>query len=206
MRPLILTFILFMTVSGCTSTASIFDPPSSRGVEDAALTGERSPEHGGRKSEKKAELYQQLESALRTELQPWSGTPHLWGGNTKMGVDCSGLINQVYSDLLSFELPRTTGELIREGKSVRRSDLRAGDLVFFSPSGKKGSHVGIYLSDGEFTHASSSRGVMNSDLSNRYWDRVYETGRRVIENEDGLRKTLQRLQERQKLAERLQSE
>jgi len=151
-------------------------------------------------------MYEKLDVALRTELAPWEGTPHLWGGNTMQGVDCSGLIKRVFQDLLDLKVARTTGELINQGHRVRQSRLRAGDLVFFSPSGKKGSHVGIYLSQGDFTHASSSQGVMTSNLDNAYWSRHYETGRRIIEDEEWLINTLNRLQRRQDLADDLQSE
>ena len=150
-------------------------------------------------------LYAKFETALKSELEDWYGTPHVWGGTSRSGVDCSGLIKQVYADLLGVQTKRTTGELIEEGQHIRKSKLKAGDLVFFSPNAKKGSHVGIYLSEGDFAHASSSRGVMTSSLSNPYWTRHYETGRRLILDELWLQESIRRIEERQSLAKELQS-
>lgn len=120
-----------------------------------------------------------IEQLLRDEIEQWHGTPHQWGGITRGGADCSGFIYSVYRDLFSMSLPRTTGEQVQVGTSVRVNDLRAGDLVFFKPT-KRSNHVGIYLSDGYFAHISSSRGLMYSHLDERYWQRAYWTTRRVV--------------------------
>ena len=119
------------------------------------------------------------EGALRSEVDQWLGTPHQLGGLTQRGIDCSGLVLQVYRSLYGIELPRVTHEQIRAGRAVRQRDLLPGDLVFFLLPGKT-RHVGIYLSRGEFAHASSSRGVMISHLDEPYWRRGYQTARRVL--------------------------
>jgi len=120
-----------------------------------------------------------LESILRQELDDWTGVPYALGGLTTRGIDCSGLVQRVYADALNVRTPRTTKELLSFGRRVNRSSLRSGDLVFFEPGGNN-RHIGIYLSNGEFAHASSSSGVMISELSEPYWARSYTSSRRIL--------------------------
>jgi probable lipoprotein NlpC len=120
-----------------------------------------------------------IEQNLRAEAAKWKGTPHRLGGTDHSGIDCSGLVMRVYKDLFGKKLPRTTWAQSRMGRPVAVHALKAGDLVFFDPPGKR-RHVGIYLSRGEFVHASYSRGVMISNLHNPYWRRTFWTVRRVL--------------------------
>lgn len=119
------------------------------------------------------------EATLRAEVDQWMGTPHRLGGLDRHGVDCSGFVLRVYRTLYGLDLPRVTEDQVRTGTPVPRLSLRTGDLVFFRLS-RKTRHVGIYLTDGEFAHASSSQGVMISRLTEPYWDRVYWTARRLL--------------------------
>ena len=114
-------------------------------------------------------------------------------------------MQQLFADVLDLATPRTTGELIQEGRRVSKSKLKTGDLVFFSPESKKAGHVGVYLSQGDFAHASSSKGVMTSKLTNPYWKKYYETARRIISDESSLIAALRRIEERQELARNLQT-
>ena len=80
-------------------------------------------------------------------------------------------MRQVYKKVYDIDLPRSTTEQVEEGKRVRRRKLREGDLVFFHGSKRRrANHVGIYLKEGKFVHASTSRGVMVSRLDEDYWD------------------------------------
>jgi hypothetical protein len=117
--------------------------------------------------------------ALRAEVERWEGTPYRMGGTTRRGVDCSGLMQRVYRDALGVDLSRSTRTQVREGRRVRRGDLRPGDLVFFRPGGK-GRHVGVYVGEGEFAHASTSAGPTISPLAREYWENTYWTARRVL--------------------------
>lgn len=112
------------------------------------------------------------------------GTPYQWGGNTPdSGFDCSGLIGFVYRDVAGLTLPRTTRELLAmPAQSVTRSQLSAGDLVFFATGGsRKVNHAGIYVGEGRFVHAPSKGGTVRLDyLADRYWDRAYLDARRVL--------------------------
>ncbi len=119
-----------------------------------------------------------LETALRAQYQHWAGTPYRYGGSGANGIDCSGFVRQALGAIHNRSLPRTTGQQARLGRAITRSALTAGDLVFFK-TGSPGRHVGIYISDGRFMHASSSRGVTISNLANRYWRRHYWQARRL---------------------------
>lgn len=108
----------------------------------------------------------------------WVDTPYRFGGDDRAGVDCSGFIQQVFLQLDGRILPRTTEEQAREGNKVAVRHLRPADLVFFK-TGWKQRHAGIYLGNGEFMHASTSRGVMISRLDNPYWQDSWWMARRL---------------------------
>jgi cell wall-associated NlpC family hydrolase len=93
-------------------------------------------------------------------------------------------VQSVYATEFDMSLPRTTEAQVRVGREVSRSALQPGDLVFFRP-GWKDRHVGLYLSDGLFLHASSSSGVATSDLTRPYWRKRWWQARRVIALADG---------------------
>ncbi|MDR1161591.1 MAG: C40 family peptidase [Tannerellaceae bacterium] len=121
---------------------------------------------------------------LYSEASGWLGVKHLYGGNTRRGVDCSGLVVQIYTNVYRKKLRRSSADMLKYNcKKVSRGRLREGDLVFFrtGSSGKKTipNHVGIYLKNQHFIHASTSRGVIVSDLSDPYYLRNWITGGRV---------------------------
>ncbi|MEA2118162.1 C40 family peptidase [Halovibrio sp. HP20-50] len=121
-----------------------------------------------------------VREALLVQHQRWSGTPYRLGGTSERGIDCSALVRNVYRDTFNLELPRSTRGQIHEGRPIDRQELQAGDLVFFSPPGRY-NHVGIYVGDGYFLHASASQGVTISSLDNSYWQRYYWQARRALE-------------------------
>ncbi|GHE20053.1 glycoside hydrolase [Halomonas urumqiensis] len=121
-----------------------------------------------------------VREALLAQHDQWAGTPYRLGGTTRRGIDCSALVQQIFSDTFLVDLPRTTGDQVLAGDQVAREELKPGDLVFFRPPGVY-RHVGIYVGDGRFFHASTSRGVMISELDNSYWQRYYWQARRTLE-------------------------
>ena len=124
-----------------------------------------------------------LEHRLRSEVRQWEGTPHRMGGTTRRGIDCSGFVQRLYRDIFALQIPRSTDLQVKTGRSIGIDRLRAGDLVFFRIPDKKG-HVGIYLGQAEFAHASTSKGVTVSSLQEHYWRRSYWTARRYLNAPD----------------------
>lgn len=106
----------------------------------------------------------------------WAGTRYRLGGTGANGIDCSAFVQKTMSGAFHLNLPRTTADQRFLGKAISKSELRAGDLVFF----RNNHHVGVYIGGGKFVHASSSRGVTTSSLSESYWSRNYTQSRRVL--------------------------
>lgn len=117
--------------------------------------------------------------SLRAETRSWEGTPYRMGGTTRRGVDCSAFVQHLYDAALGTALTRSTRTQVQEGRRVSKRALRPGDLVFFRP-GYKTRHVGVYVGEGEFAHASSSQGVTISPLESDYWQDAYWTARRIL--------------------------
>lgn len=113
---------------------------------------------------------------LYSFIDDWVGTKYKYGGMSKIGVDCSGFCNILYSQVYNKEIKRTTSDLSKGINKVSKSKLKEGDLVFFNISKKKNSHVGIYLKNNRFVHASSSKGVIISSLDNPYYKKAYSKG------------------------------
>jgi probable lipoprotein NlpC len=119
-----------------------------------------------------------VEQILKQQYEDWRRVPHRMGGTSKSGVDCSGLVYTTYRDRLGVDMPRSTASQAKVGRAVPKEELRAGDLVFFK-TGVFTRHVGMYLYNGDFLHASSSNGVTISNLEDRYWTRTYWKARRI---------------------------
>jgi hypothetical protein len=149
--------LLLALLSGCGSspkiTSPVFEPEVLPASPDTDVTLSR--------------LYQQHAD--------WRGTPYRLGGQSRHGIDCSAFVQQTYQDLFGLWLPRTTSQQIRAGQAINKTDLQPGDLVFF----RNGNHVGIYLEDDRFLHASTRLGVTISSMNNIYWSRKYWRSIRV---------------------------
>ena len=117
--------------------------------------------------------------ALQKASRRWHGVAYRYGGESKRGVDCSGLVQRVYAEAFSLHVPRTTRQQAKIGFHIRKSDLVVGDLILFK-TGYNTFHSAIYLEKGKFLHASTKYGVRISHLSNAYWQRTYYTARRVL--------------------------
>lgn len=108
--------------------------------------------------------------------------PYLWGGLSTQGIDCSGLVYVIYKNGLKVNVPRSTHELYRGGKTVAKREVRISDLVFFSLQSRiQPDHVGIYIARGFFLHASISRGVTLSHLDDSPFKNNYLGARRYFE-------------------------
>lgn len=121
-----------------------------------------------------------IKPAIISAYGKWKGVRYKFGGTNKRGIDCSALMQKVFRDAVSVGLPRTTEQQIKLGTRVSaKKELRTGDLVFFKTS-RYQRHVGVYIGNSQFIHASRKRGVTISTLNNSYWARHYELARRVV--------------------------
>jgi len=107
----------------------------------------------------------------------WHQTPYKYGGFGSNGIDCSAFVQRAYYDLFGMRIPRTTKEQAKAGKKVSRANIRTSDLIFFK-TGYNTRHVGIYLQHGDFIHASSSKGIIISNINDPYWKKRYWMTRR----------------------------
>lgn len=107
------------------------------------------------------------------------GIKYKYGGTSKAGFDCSGYVQFVFKQH-GINLSRTSSGMYATGTKVAKSDLTVGDLVFFNTTGKGVSHVGIFIGDGKFAHASSSKGVKVDKLNDpHYWGKRYVGAKRI---------------------------
>jgi probable lipoprotein NlpC len=109
-------------------------------------------------------------------IDDWQGTKYQYGGLSKRGVDCSGLVYLAFKDVYEKEIPRMTSQQVDAIKRKYENQLKEGDLVFFDYEGKKFSHVGIYLQNGYYFHASTSKGVMVAKLKDPYTYKYFSRG------------------------------
>ena len=110
-------------------------------------------------------------------------TPYLWGGTSKIGIDCSAFIQTIVYQALCITLPRTSLEQSNVGEPVDKSELKFGDLVFFDTMRKgRVTHVGMYLGNGFFAHSGSRTGVAVASLDDDFYTRTYLKAKRVTEN------------------------
>lgn len=119
----------------------------------------------------------------------WVGTPYRFGGNSKKGIDCSAFTKELYTKVFNLTIKRNSRDIFSMVSPVGKDELKEGDLVFFKIHSRSISHVGIYLGDGRFAHA-SLRGVAVSNLDDAYYSRYFYKGGRLLDVfKDQLEKT-----------------
>ncbi|MFM1929185.1 MAG: hypothetical protein RL387_513 [Bacteroidota bacterium] len=116
---------------------------------------------------------------LLQKIDEWWGTPYCLGGSSKGCIDCSFFTLDVMKSTYNINLKRTAAEQYEQSEKIDWADLKEGDLIFFKTEGRKNiTHVGIYMTNNKFAHASTSQGVTISDLTEPYWQkRLYSLGR-----------------------------
>ena len=162
--PVVIFGLALFLLSGCSSTPVQPGPDAATGADTAPLQAEMDMGTG----------------AMRHALN-MVGTPYRFGGNTpRDGFDCSGLVQYSYA-LAGMSLPRTLEQLLTSTRSVSMTRVRPGDLVFFHLDGKRNSHVGLYIGNGNFVHAPSTGKLVSTEsLSNPFWSRHLAGARRPI--------------------------
>jgi len=112
-------------------------------------------------------------------IDDWYGVPYRYGGTGRNGIDCSAFSTKLYTAVYSTNIPRTAQLQYDSSKKIRKGKLKEGDLVFFNEGGRKITHVGVYLRNHYFVHASTGRGVMISNLDDDYWEEHFVKGGKI---------------------------
>lgn len=166
--PVVLLFLAALLVTSCATKRQMPSGSASKEVLSRQF---------GLKLERNDNLQ------LYAYLAGWMGVPYRYGGNTRAGVDCSGLVLSTYQQVYTKKLYRSASEMLYGNcRKISRANLREGDLVFFRVGkGRKRTvnHVGIYLKDNRFIHASTSAGVIVSKLDEPYYRQTWVAAGRV---------------------------
>lgn len=115
---------------------------------------------------------------LYSFIDEWYGTPYKYAGTDKNGIDCSGFTSTLYDVVYLKKISRASKDIYANSKEVKKEDLQEGDFVFFKIESKNVSHVGVYLMNNKFVHASTKKGVIISDLNEPYYQKYFFTGGR----------------------------
>ena len=172
LSEILLVFVSFILLVSCSGKKKVVSEYDDIYYEDSADLREPVSSNRG-----------DVDNKLYKEIEKWIGTPYKYGGNDKNGVDCSGFVNQIYKAVYGIKLERNSSAIYYTNcRKIKKSQLKEGDLVFFCTSNKKRgiNHVGIYLSDNKFAHASSSRGVIINSMDKPYYVRNFICAGRVI--------------------------
>ncbi|MCA6998598.1 bifunctional murein DD-endopeptidase/murein LD-carboxypeptidase [Dickeya solani] len=124
----------------------------------------------------------EVKSKLLEQYASWKGVRYRLGGDSRKGIDCSGFVQRTFHEQFGMDLPRSSYEQQDIGVQIQRNKLRPGDLVVFH-AGSTGRHMGIYIGNQQFVHASTSIGVTISSMDDNYWKPRYREARRVLKQD-----------------------
>lgn len=183
MSRVLVAFLLIITISACHSSKN------SERWEDPIYA--RSSSHGGRQQGSTSANQQSRRNqhvsgdagAVIDAACAWIGVPYKYGGNTRAGVDCSGLVCMAFEKGAGIRLPRSSADQANWCAKISRGSLKPGDLVFFT--NKRGgagriNHVALFIGDGRMVHSTTSRGVIISSLDEDYWRTHFHSCGRVF--------------------------
>lgn len=162
--------VLLLALASCKSKKMLTDSSKDRGKQ---LKGSL--------KERYAELLDVSQREIKNEklyrfIDDWMGVPYRNGGMDKKGVDCSGFVFLLEREIFDKSVPRIAKKMAENVKRKYEEELEEGDLVFFDFSGQKFSHVGVYLKNNRFVHASSSKGVIVSNLKDNWYYKYFSRG------------------------------
>lgn len=165
--PMLLAALMMASLSACHSSKQAVS--TSKGQVSTAKT--RTDYKTMRREVEAMKFSDSNISSLISEAASWIGTPYRYGGKDRDGTDCSGFVMQVFKSSLGENVPRSSREQYDACFEISYDELLPGDLVFFATGSDRSrvSHVGLFIGNGEMIHSSSSRGVIVSDLNQKYW-------------------------------------
>ena len=163
-RLLFMIFISAFALSSCKSKKIISDNTSQKG--------------GGSLRARYATILDVPEKEIKNDklyrfLDEWMGVPYRDAGMDKNGLDCSGFVTIIQKEVFNRSVPRVAGQMAQTVKRKYEDELEEGDLVFFDFKGRKFSHVGVYLRNNRFAHASTSKGVVISNLKDPWYYKYF---------------------------------
>lgn len=173
-------YIVFLTFSSlliaCKSKKLTDNSSQSNSTKETTISKNLKTKYAEKLGINAAEIKNQK---LYSFIDDWYGVPYKYAGKDKKGIDCSGLTSKLYSNVYEKIISANTKALVNEVKTIKKNDLKEGDLVFFKIDSDKVSHVGVYLQNRKFVHASTKKGVMISDLNEPFFQKTYHSAGRI---------------------------
>jgi murein DD-endopeptidase / murein LD-carboxypeptidase len=171
LTAIVFSFILFLSACTHRKKSHLPSKASATNAKDAALAQKYATKlNVDAAAIKNIKLY--------TFIEDWYAVPYKYGGKSKAGIDCSGFVIRLYNEVYQNEICCSSQTLYNQVNTIDSDQLREGDLVFFKISSDKITHIGLYLMNQKFVHASSSKGVIISDLQEAYYKKYfYKAGR-----------------------------
>lgn len=201
-RSYVIVFLFAFFISGCSILKIQPEPEADdnikitwedSGTDQVIVSYEKSKVTGSTRRENKEKItpvtlvvdtVSSDHSALFAEIDSWMGTPYRYGKHEKsLGTDCSGFTMEIYDKVFGIKLNRSSEGQVANTVEIKPKDLQIGDLVFYVTRGQRISHVGIYVGNNKFVHATTSRGVIISDMDEDYYKKRYVRSGRVIRNQ-----------------------
>lgn len=176
----IILFLVFLTA--CASNVRFTSESKQPNVSCVDEKFDERPEKKAIEIEKIEKNESQISSKQEQVIKiahDWLGTPYLWGGNTRKGVDCSGFVKNVYQEV-GINLPRTAQMQFDYSYKISKDKIKPGDLLFYRKNGKI-THVAIYVGKGEIIHSSTGRGVIKQPITDDYLSSIFAGAGRVLD-------------------------
>lgn len=170
-------FALLLLLVACRHKQKVLQPPP--GKETAAKPKHHdTPPNSAVESKLGVTAREIKQNKLYAFVSEWYGTPYKYGGCKKDGVDCSCFTGILYEQVYGRKLGRTTDDMFKECKAISPEEAKEGDLFFFKINGNSISHVGVFLKNKLFVHASTSKGVIINSIEEAYYKKyLFSAGR-----------------------------
>jgi len=175
MKKIILAIALFLSVLAAQAQTKTIPAPVAESTEQESLAKDYLSQIMG------VAMSATSNMKLFHFVYDWIGTPYRFGGSSRKGIDCSAFTKELYSEVFNTTIRRSSRDIFSMVSPVSKDDLKEGDLVFFKIHSRSISHVGIYLGNNRFAHA-SSKGVAISSLDDAYYSRFFYKGGRMLES------------------------
>ncbi len=170
-----------LTVCATVAASLIFHSPALMAADEATEIARTEPS-----ADMFAPVRKSVENIqnLFTDVKQYFGIRYRFGGDSPSGFDCSGFVSYMFNKTFNVKLPHSSQEMAAMGPRVSRSELKPGDLVFFTNGSNRINHVGIFIGNNTFVHSSLSRGITRDTLDESYFDKRFATGVRILDVQD----------------------